>query len=50
MDIAGHRRNPYGRAGTAGKEVNDVIGYPMLTITIAKSPTGWSLTITIELM
>ncbi len=34
----------------AGKEVKDVNGFPILTIAIAKSPTGWSLTITIGLM
>ncbi len=33
-----------------GKGVNDVNGMPFVTITVAKSPTGWVITITIGLM
>ena len=33
----------------AGREVNCVIGFPMITVIVAKNPTGWSVTITIGL-
>jgi hypothetical protein len=36
--------------GSTGKGVRDVNGVPFVMITVAKSPTGWSVTITIGLM
>jgi len=45
-----NRRPPPFELAQTGEGVRDVNGWPFVTITVRKNPTGWSFTITIGFM
>ncbi len=48
--LRGNRRPPPFELALTGERVRDVNGWPFVTITVKKDPTGWSVTITIGFM